>query len=63
MAVIPRGLFFFYAYKLASVGFLPTCFTTARTWACLISCTYDWPSGEEAVIILPSTTRLRAYVE
>ena len=27
--------------------------TIKQTLGCLISCTYEWPSGEEAVIIVP----------
>jgi len=26
---------------------------TGQTSGCLISCTYDWPSGKEAVMIVP----------
>jgi len=33
---------------------LSALFLDERTWGCLISCTYDWPSGKEAVSILPS---------
>jgi len=35
-------------------GVLPLALPTIeQTWGCLISCTYDYPSGKEAVSILP----------
>jgi len=35
--------------------------TTEQTLGCLISCTYKWPSGKEAVSILPSGDRLPPF--
>ena len=35
-------------------GEIPLAFPTIeRTLVCLISCTYDWPSEEESLMILP----------
>jgi len=36
--------------------------TLQQTSGCMISCTYDWPSGEEIINIIPSNLATKLII-